>query len=219
MRWTTIAVSAGALIIALLTFHLISNRRHRHQLVLLANQDSLTGLPNRRHTFELASAALADAAAAQVPLTAALIDLDHFKSINDQCGHAGGDQVLKQFARVCRGAIRGPDILGRWGGEEFLLVMPNTTLDVALAILERVRSRALDIPLPAAGAGLRVALSAGLATNEFDVKSLDDLIARADAALYQAKEEGRNLVRVADESFATASSAVRRAMRSRAASV
>jgi diguanylate cyclase (GGDEF)-like protein len=217
-RWTTIVVSAGALIIALLTFHLISNRRHRRQLVLLANQDGLTGLPNRRHTFELASAALANAVAAQVPLTAALIDLDHFKTINDRCGHAGGDKVLKDFARVCRDTLRSPDILGRWGGEEFLLVMPGTTLDVALVILERVRSSALGIALPAAGAGLRVALSAGLATSQFDVKSLDELIARADAALYQAKEDGRNRVRVADESFATASTASRRAMRSRGAS-
>lgn len=217
-RWTTMVVSAGALIIALLTFHLISNRRHRRQLVLLANQDGMTGLPNRRHTFDLASAALANASAAHVPLTVAVIDLDHFKSINDLCGHAVGDKVLQDFARVCRDSIRTPDILGRWGGEEFLLVMPGTTLDVALVILERVRSRALGIPLPATGAGLRVALSAGLATNEFDVRSLDDLIARADAALYQAKEEGRNRVQVADESFATASSAVRRAMRSRGSS-
>ena len=217
-RWTTIVVSAGALIIALLTFHLISNRRHRRQLVLLANQDVLTGLPNRRHTFELASAALANASAAQVPLIAAVIDLDHFKSINDCCGHAVGDQVLQDFASVCRGSIRSSDILGRWGGEEFLLVMPGTTLDVALVILERLRSRALGIPLPATGGGLRVALSAGLAINESDVKSLDELIARADAALYQAKEEGRNLVRVADESFASASTGVRKAMRCRVTS-
>ncbi len=217
-HFTTMVASAGALIIALLTFHLISNWRHRRQLVLLANQDGLTALPNRRHTFELASAALQNASAAHVPLTAAIIDLDHFKSINDRCGHAGGDKVLKDFARVCRGSIRNSDILGRWGGEEFLLVMPGTTLDVALVILERVRSRALGIALPATGAGLRVALSAGLATNEADVQSLDDLIARADAALYQAKEDGRNLVRVADESFATASTGVRRAMRCRGTS-
>src|SRR6185503_6447825 len=101
------------------------------------------------------------------------------------------------LARQC---LRSTDVLGRWGGEEFLLVLPETTLDVALGILERVRLKALEIRLPASGTGLRVSLSAGLAGNE-SAGSLDDLIARADAALYEAKHQGRDLVRISNESL------------------
>ena len=145
--------------------------------------------------------------------TVAVIDLDHFKSINDRCGHAAGDKVLQQFAIACREAVRDSDIFGRWGGEEFLLVMPGATLDVAMVALERLRSLAFQIELPATGAGLRVGLSAGLAAFEADIKTLDELIARADAALYKAKDEGRDLVRIARESYDNASSGVRRQLR------
>ncbi|HYJ42379.1 MAG TPA: diguanylate cyclase [Steroidobacteraceae bacterium] len=212
-RWTSIAIGTGAVVITLLTLQIIAIRRHKRQLALLANQDSLTGLPNRRHTYELGSAAMARAASAHTPLTVAVIDLDHFKSINDRCGHAAGDRVLQQFSIVCREALRDSDVFGRWGGEEFLLVMPGTTLDVALIALERLRAQALKIELPSTGAGLRVGLSAGLASFEANVNTLDELIARADAALYRAKHEGRDLVRVDEASFATASSGVRRQLR------
>jgi diguanylate cyclase (GGDEF)-like protein len=212
-RWTMIAILTGTLVSVMLTTHLISIRRHRRQLALLANQDALTGLPNRRYAYELASAALAKVVSTRDPLTVALIDLDHFKSINDRCGHAVGDRVLQEFARACRAAVRDSDILGRWGGEEFLLVMPGATLDVAMVALDRLRSLAQGIPLPATGMGLRVALSAGLAAVEPNVTSLDELIARADAALYHAKRDGRDLVRIADESMAAASSGVRRSLR------
>jgi diguanylate cyclase (GGDEF)-like protein len=187
----------------------------RQQLVKLASQDSLTGLPNRRRTAELATAALSSASSTQTPLTIAIIDMDHFKVINDRCGHAAGDHVLQAFAVAGRETLRATDILGRWGGEEFLLVMPAATLDLALATLERLRSKVLNIPLPPSGVGLQVSLSAGLATYEHDVKSLDDLIARADSALYQAKNQGRDLVRIADEDFQNASSGIRRALRYR----
>jgi len=186
---------------------------YRQQLVKLASQDSLTGLPNRRRTAELAIAALSSASTTQTPLTIAIIDMDHFKVINDRCGHATGDHVLQAFAAAGRETLRTTDILGRWGGEEFLLVMPAATLDLALATLERLRSKVLNIPLPPSGVGLQVSLSAGLATYEHDVKSLDDLIARADSALYQAKNQGRDLVRIADEDFQNASSGIRRALR------
>ena len=213
LRWTAIADGAGVLVIALLSYILLANLRHRRQLMRLAGEDGLTGLPNRRCTADLASAALATAALDHEPLTVAVIDLDHFKAINDRCGHAAGDHVLKEFAKLGRECLRTSDIFGRWGGEEFLLVMPQTTLDLALVSLERLRTLALEIALPATGAGLRVSLSAGLATNEEDVKSLDDIVARADAALYKAKDEGRDLVRIADESYLAASTGVRRAMR------
>ena len=212
-RWTAIAAATGAIIIILLVLHVISIRRHRRQLALLANADSLTGLPNRRRTYELGKEAMAKALEDKLPLTVAVVDLDHFKSINDRFGHAGGDQVLQEFARVCRESIRAEDILGRWGGEEFLIVMPGASLDVALIALERVRALALLIELPSMSAGLRVCLSAGLASLEPNLKTLDELIARGDAALYRAKHEGRDLVRVAEESLLEMSSGVRRALR------
>jgi diguanylate cyclase (GGDEF)-like protein len=212
-RWTFTAIGACALVIGLLTTMLIFARRHRRQFALLANQDALTGLPNRRRTAEFAAEALARAEDSGTALTAALIDLDHFKLINDRCGHAGGDQVLREFARIAREDLRETDTFGRWGGEEFLLVMPNTTLDVALAVVERLRAKALTITLPGpATSDLRVSLSAGLATSEADAKTLDGLVARADAALYRAKNEGRNLVRIDEDSVDSASTGVRRVL-------
>ncbi|MGH8258594.1 MAG: GGDEF domain-containing protein, partial [Steroidobacteraceae bacterium] len=138
LRWIALAGTAGGLVIALLTYTLLANLRYRRQLLSLAIEDGLTGLPNRRRTAQLASAALAAAHSSQRPLTLALIDLDRFKTINDRGGHASGDLVLREFARIGRECIRSGDILGRWGGEEFLLVFPETTLDLALASVDRL---------------------------------------------------------------------------------
>jgi diguanylate cyclase (GGDEF)-like protein len=139
--------------------------------------------------------------------------MDHFKSINDRCGHGAGDHVLKEFAQASREALRNTDILGRWGGEEFLLVMPNTPIEVAHASLERLRTRMFAIGLPPTGSGLKVSLSAGLAFYDESTRSLEELIARADAALYIAKNEGRDLVRIANGDYEVNSTGVRRALR------
>ena len=109
-------------------------------------------------------------------------------------------------------ALRDADVLGRWGGEEFLLIMPGATLDFALASLERRRTLVFGINLPASGAGLRVSLSAGLATSQRHGRSLDEMIARADSALYAAKNDGRDLVRVAEEGYMS-TTAIRRVIR------
>ena len=216
LRWMTAAGTAGVLVIALLSHILITNLRHRRELMRLAGEDNLTGMPNRGHTARLATAAL-EAAAARQPLTVAIIDFDHFKDINDRCGHAAGDYVLKEFARVSRGSLRAGDILGRWGGEEFLLILPDTTLDSALASVERLRALAASIQVAPSTGGdpVRVTFSAGLATTADGARSLDEIIARADAALYEAKHQGRDLVRIDQESYQTASTAVRRALRLR----
>ena len=214
LRWAGAAGTAGVLVIALLSYILITNLRHRRELLRLATEDHLTGMPNRGRTLELAAAALQAAAEQRRPLTVAVIDLDHFKTINDRCGHATGDHVLREFARVSRGSLRSTDILGRLGGEEFLLVLPETTLDAALASVERLRVLALAIQVPCADqeAPLRVTFGAGLATTAEGGRSLDEIIARADAALYEAKNEGRDLVRIDRESYQTASTGVRRAL-------
>ncbi len=214
LRWTVTAILAGVCVIVLMAYILFTGQRHKKQLVDLASHDGLTGLPNRRRSVEFATAALESAAQEQRPVTIALIDLDHFKMINDRHGHATGDTVLKDFARVGRESLRAADFLGRWGGEEFIVVLSDMTLDMAMTSIERLRAAALEIKLPVKGDDeMRVSFSAGLATNESGIKTLDDIIAQADVALYEAKSNGRDLVRIADASFDSASTGVRRALR------
>jgi diguanylate cyclase (GGDEF)-like protein len=211
LRWNTVVAVAGIGVIALLIYFLVANRSYRMRLVQLASQDALTGLPNRRRTQELALAALDLAKTTGEPLTLALIDMDHFKDINDRCGHAAGDHVLQEFARAGREALRETDILGRWGGEEFLLLMPETPVELAVASLERLRTLVFGIRLPPTGSDLQVSLSAGLASFDDKVKSFEDLVARADAALYRAKHDGRDLIRLCEADFM--STGARRALR------
>lgn len=99
-------------------------------------------------------------------MTIALIDLDHFKSINDRYGHAVGDEVLKEFARLSRKVLRTSDTLGRWGGEEFLLILPDAAPDTAVATIYRMRSAMANIQLPETARGLQLSFSAGLATHQ-----------------------------------------------------
>jgi len=203
LRWVVIGTGVSGLVIALLTYLLVINRRYRRQLVQLATEDSLTGLPNRGRTAALATRALLLAFERQEPLCIALIDLDRFKAINDRYGHAAGDRVLQEFATMARNSIRASDTLGRWGGEEFLLVLPNTTVDVALGMLDHLRLHA-GVIMPAPDeADLRVSISAGLAATGDEPCSLDEIVARADLALYEAKNSGRDLVRYANNSVLT----------------
>ena len=214
IRLNMLAGGASVCVIALLIYFLLTNLRYRKQLTTLAREDALTGLPNRRRIAELASAAVADARATGTSLAVALIDMDHFKIINDRCGHATGDFVLKEVARAGKEALRASDTLGRWGGEEFLLLMPGATLEVAVATLERLRTWVSGIRLPISGVGLGVSLSAGLVAFDANAKSLDDLVARADAALYAAKSEGRDRVKIADMTRITGTHSARRVSRS-----
>ena len=209
LHWMGTAGVAGGLIIVLLSYILISGRRHRRQLLVLANTDPLTGLPNRGHTAQRATRALGSALEHDRPLTVALLDFDHFKTINDQYGHAAGDYVLREFARLSREALRGGDILGRWGGEEFLLVLPETTLDSALLTVGRLCALAsrIDIQAGEPPTQLRVTFSAGLATTADGVRTLDEIVARADAALYEAKDAGRDAVRISRAASAVLGSA------------
>jgi diguanylate cyclase (GGDEF)-like protein len=213
LRWNAVVAATGVCIIALLIYFLVTNIRYRQRLVTLASQDGLTGLPNRRRIAEFATTALETSRTTGRPLTIALIDMDHFKIINDCCGHATGDHVLKEFARASGEALRAGDLLGRWGGEEFLLVSPGATLPVGMASLERLRTLLYRIRLPASGVGLRVSLSAGVAAFDADVNSLDELIARADKALYAAKSAGRDRVSIADATQITGAHGARRTQR------
>jgi diguanylate cyclase (GGDEF)-like protein len=212
LRWTVAIIALAGIVVALLVWMLRVNLRHRRELLRLAEQDSLTGLPNRRCAAERASAALASSAVSSRPVTIALIDLDHFKSINDRCGHAVGDRVLQEFTRRARDVLRATDMLGRWGGEEFLLVLPDTDIERAVTTIHRIRAAMTDFQLPETGRGLRVSFSAGLATRTTSAQSPDEVIASADAALYEAKNGGRNLVRLDHETFRAAASEILRTL-------
>jgi diguanylate cyclase len=210
--WSLVTVVLRILTAALLTWMLIANQRQRRELLRLASRDTLTGLPDRRCTAELASAVLDSASVTGRPVTIALIDLDHFKIINDRCGDAVGDYVLKEFARIARARLRTSETLGRWGGEAFLLVLPDAKLNAAVAMLRQLRAATADIRLPDAARGLKVTFSAGLASRRRNVQSLNAIIASADAALCEAKQGGRNLSRLDPESYRTAASGVRKSL-------
>lgn len=167
------------------------------QLESQASTDELTGLFNRRHFLALAASQLAAQRPGQLH-GLALIDLDHFKQINDSYGHAVGDRVLQTFAAVARACLRDGDILARYGGEEFVLLLPDTTIDQFSACCERLREAfagAEPIGVQVRG----ISLSAGMTLLHCD-DALDEALQRADQALYRAKRDGRNRCAAAWES-------------------
>jgi diguanylate cyclase (GGDEF)-like protein len=159
----------------------------------LATRDELTGLLNRRAMVELMAREHPRIERGQGPLSIALLDIDWFKRINDTHGHQVGDQVLQRFAELMAKPLRAADALARWGGEEFLLLMPGTQCDDARAVLERLRQRVADAGFDAIAAGLKVSFSAGVVVCG-EGEGLEAAIERADRALYQAKHTGRNRV-------------------------
>ncbi|UCU99352.1 diguanylate cyclase [Acidovorax radicis] len=165
-----------------------------------ATTDVLTGIANRRHFMDRTEAELARARRHGRPLALAMFDIDHFKRVNDQYGHAVGDEVLRAVARVCVEAMRQHDMVGRVGGEEFALLMPDTGMHSAVALLERLRIslRSLRVPLPAESGAEEVGITASFGVSALQpADTLDALLARADDALYAAKRQGRDQVQVA----------------------
>jgi diguanylate cyclase len=159
----------------------------------LAELDELTGSYNRRCIMRMLEDEIARASRTNAPCSVALIDLDLFKRINDAYGHPTGDEVLRTFAITVFANIRTMDRFGRYGGEEFLLVLPDTSNEGATRILDRLRAIVADLDWSAFSAGLRVTISAGVATLAPDEKP-DTLLGRADSALYSAKARGRNRI-------------------------
>jgi len=161
----------------------------------LAVTDSLTELANRRNFFELAEREFTRARRAHEPLAMLLLDIDHFKSVDDGHGHAMGDEVLIRVARACRARVREHDTLARFGGEEFVLLLPATPLDGAMALAEdlRLAVAALAIETPA-GPSIRPTLSIGVASLASHDTAVTGLLDRADRAMYAAKKAGRNRV-------------------------
>jgi diguanylate cyclase (GGDEF)-like protein len=173
--------------------------RQAHEAALKASRtDQLTDLPNRRHILGLLDEALAAHENTEAGLCVAVIDIDHFKAINDAHGHEAGDAVLEHFARSCRERVRAQDGLGRTGGEEFLLLLPEVRLDDAVRIIDRIRDGFPMAVLRHSGLELPCTFSAGV-TEALPDDDRSSILRRADRALYAAKEEGRNRTKIGSE--------------------
>lgn len=171
---------------------LMVSERLRNELVRKANHDPLTGLLNRRGLELITDELFAATRRAPQPLAALMMDLDHFKQINDGFGHAAGDRVLVAFARLVSAQLREGDIFARMGGEEFIVLLPDCGAATAAAVAERIRSR-----LAKTTSRPQVTVSIGVATDAAARIAVSDLIRHADAALYQAKMDGRDRVAMA----------------------
>lgn len=161
------------------------------------NEDPLTGVLNRRGLDLALSREIARAQRGGHKLCVAMLDSDHFKQVNDRFGHEAGDRVLVHFANLARSVIRQADALGRYGGEEFVMILPDTEARGALFVLNRLRMLLAKTPMMHAGAPLAYTFSAGLAQLQPD-ENAHALFARADQALYQAKQSGRNCIKQAN---------------------
>ena len=174
-------------------FILMSKQRDDARMERLATTDDLTGLLNRRAFFARADAARLLSLRQDQPITLLMLDIDHFKQLNDRFGHATGDEALVKFAATCNAGLREHDILGRLGGEEFALALPGTGLDGALHAAERLRQAVVDTTLLTCGNSYTMTVSIGVVVIERD-EDLATALARADHALYEAKRNGRNRV-------------------------
>lgn len=170
---------------------------YARQLVNLATTDPLTGALNRRSFMERGLEAIRDCRREQGALGALMIDADHFKRINDIFQHAGGDAVLQALTQTLKREVRGGDLVGRLGGEEFAVLLPRTGLAAAQQTAERVRLAVSSMQVEREGATIPVTVSIGLTVLAQGDTSIDALLARADQALYSAKRNGRNRVEVA----------------------
>lgn len=166
----------------------------------LANKDDLTGLANRRHFFELTTKEFERSRRYGGPASFMLLDIDHFKQVNDTFGHRAGDMVLRELVTVCRRALRSTDVMGRFGGEEFAVLLPQTKLADAVTVADRLREAVGSMRVGAGtyGDGITVTFSLGLTQFKNDPSTgpdtLDTVLERADKALYQAKSLGRDMV-------------------------
>ncbi len=188
------ALALSSLVLTLgLGLSTLQARHERDRARAEAQRDALTGLPNRRALMARMAEALTDARQRHQPLSVIFLDLDHFKAINDHHGHLVGDACLRILAERAQAHLRPQDTLARWGGEEFVVLLPGAALDEASAIGERIRRRVEADPFIAGGAAISVTVSLGVSGHtRAPLDSPEQLIEQADAALYRAKAEGRN---------------------------
>lgn len=186
----------------------IRRRRYQEQLranyersMSLALTDTLTGLYNRRYASSHLAAVLEQALTSGKPLGLLMVDIDHFKAINDTHGHAAGDEVLRAVANRLSRHLRPFDTVARWGGEEFVVIMPEADLEVATSVAERLRKKVASGPIDISGSAgeLTVTVSIGVAVTSPGNTAMDEMLRAADAALYLAKRSGRNRIATTDD--------------------
>ena len=193
-RWQWVAMALAGVLLVGLGVLVVRQLARVNRLRTLAATDPLTGVANRRSIEQLGEQALARAREFGEPMAALVLDIDHFKQVNDRHGHPTGDKVLARIAATLRGCLRQFDLLGRTGGEEFLVLLPATGAERAARIGGRLRDAIAAMDCSDLAEGLRCTVSIGMATLRDDGDSLHDLVERADAALYRAKHNGRNRV-------------------------
>jgi len=188
-------------VISLLALGLIlfiyRQRKNSEILHKLANTDTLTELANRRYTFIYAESMLAQAKKNKESFAIIIFDIDHFKKINDTYGHSGGDIALKDIALVANEYVRNNDILGRIGGEEFLVILPNTSAEQALEIAERIRLAIVEKDVTLGGKVVHISASFGISEFSKNQPNFNQIFHEADMALYEAKNSGRNCISLA----------------------
>jgi diguanylate cyclase (GGDEF)-like protein len=192
-RVTPLGIAEGG---AVISHEDITGRRLlENELEKLATTDPLTGLPNRRYFFEVANVEFEKVRRFNAQASIIMMDVDAFKAVNDTHGHAAGDEVLRSICRRCRAMMRQSDVLARFGGEEFVVLLPHTTAADASKVAELLRRTICEHTVQTSQRHIFVTASFGVTGVHADDASVDDALARADRALYQAKHAGRNCVR------------------------
>ena len=176
------------------TSNILKLRAATRELERLAATDPLTGAFNRRSFLQAGNAELCRSRRYKHTFSVLMLDLDHFKAVNDTYGHSIGDAALKEAVTVIQNAMRVQDTLGRLGGEEFAVIVPETDAEDAAVVAERIRASIAQIVIDTNGEPLSFTMSIGVSVGGNDDESVDDALARADKALYDAKEQGRNQV-------------------------
>jgi diguanylate cyclase (GGDEF)-like protein len=178
----------------------VENARLYEQTLDLARMDGLTCMFNRRYLMECLAQEIDRAERYQNSLSLMILDMDKFKSFNDAYGHVKGDELLKAFSSILKDAVRTSDIAGRYGGEEFCIVLPNTSIKGAALIAERIRKAVEGLAIPVAEGQPAAGRTVSVGVAEFSSgDSLEKLLAAADAALYRAKDGGRNRVEISKD--------------------
>jgi len=191
----TVVAALAALLAATFAFLLLHHARSQGEATRLSTTDPLTGAFNRRTFHEIAEREMSRARRANQPLSIIMLDIDHLRRLNDDFGHEAGDEVLQRLADLVQTALRKEDMLVRFAGEQFLVMLPEVSGPGAVVVAGRIRRSVADAPIEAAGQLLQVTVSLGVAARlDEGPESVDGLVARAESALALAKQRGRNRV-------------------------
>lgn len=197
-EWIVAAILAPLIISPIVTYAGLSLahslKEAQDALRKAATTDLLTGIANRRCLLDQTTAILSHATREPRPLSLLLIDIDHFKSINDTYGHAVGDEAIVAVTKACQSRLRNIDLFGRWGGEEFLVLLDGSNAEGAWRVAEDLRAAVEAVRLPNFSCSLTISIGIATAANGHDPKAFDRMLSAADRELYRAKKDGRNRV-------------------------